>query len=848
MDPTLTAAPDDPTRTFAYADAAVARSEVPTVPGFAIERELGRGGMGVVYLATQLRLNRPVALKMLIGGGHASVTDVARFAAEAEAGAAVVHPGIVQIYECGHCDGLPYFALEYCPGGSLANQLAGTPKPPREAAALLITLAHAVHAAHERAIIHRDLKPANVLLAADGSPKIADFGLARRSDSASGLTATGAVLGTPSYMAPEQASGAKGVTLAADVYALGAILYECLTGRPPFRAATAVETVMQVLKEEPVPPSRLAPGIPRDVETIALKCLQKEPTRRYSSAAALADDLERFLDGRSIVARPAGSAERLWKATKRHPAVAASIAFALLTIATVIGVVMWSNARLQTERDAARTAESTADAERAKALDRLQKALDVVDRMTNVASGVQWAGRPELQVERRKLLEEAIAFYERLAADDAENPLVRRESAQAYSRVGAAYLALGDREKAEAALRKAVAKWTGLREEVPDRADIAADASDARGSLGHVLVLSDRMPEAKSEYEACLALAQGANELQPGNPEVQLRLAESRLHLGYFNSVRDPAQAREHGAKALEIAEAIGRTPGAAYGQRMTLANALVLVGTLDRAANRTVEAGARLRDAAAILDELSRRTAPDARRHEEFVQARAMCAMQAGLLLAKPKATAAERKEALAEFQRSEAAFDSLLAIHPKAYVHRIQKHQLLVAWFSLLSSSERTEEARAVFRRLDSLETATLADNPALSWMRYVSSVPRSLALVYEARTGDLAAIGPAAAALLRLPGADPVVTYNVACAWAVAASRDKAHEAEHAAEAMKQLNGLVKRGYFDRAKLDHAKRDTDLDAIRTLPAFAEFLKAAEATVKRERPPIQSPPCIAN
>src|SRR5947208_7487868 len=241
--------------------------------------------MGVVYRARQTKLNRPVALKMVLAGGHAGPAERVRFLAEAEAIAGVQHPGIVQVYEFGTCGEQPYFALELCPGGSLAAKLAGTPLPPQEAAALVEKIARAVQAAHDSGIVHRDLKPDNVLFAADGSPKVTDFGLARKVEGDSGLTKTGAIMGTPSYMAPEQATGQKDVGPAADVWALGAILYECLTGRPPFRAANALDTVLQVASDDPVPPRKLVPGVPKDLETVCLKCLQKEPGRRYASAA-----------------------------------------------------------------------------------------------------------------------------------------------------------------------------------------------------------------------------------------------------------------------------------------------------------------------------------------------------------------------------------------------------------------------------------------------------------------------------------------------------------------------------------------------------------------------------------
>jgi predicted Ser/Thr protein kinase len=290
-------------------------------------RELARGGMGVVFLARQVSLHRPVALKMILAGQLADEADVKRFHLEAEAAANLDHPGIVPIYEVGQHEGQHFFSMGFVEGQSLAQKLAGGPLPPCEAAALLVKVAEAVAYAHQHGVIHRDLKPANILLDAHGSPRITDFGLAKNVQGDSGLTGSGQILGTPSYMPPEQAGGNRGaVGPAADVYAMGATLYGMVTGRPPFQAATVVDTVQMVVSQEPVPPRRLNVTIPRDLETIILKCLEKEPRRRYGSAAALAEDLQRFLDGEPILARPVTAFERGLKWARRRPAIATLLA------------------------------------------------------------------------------------------------------------------------------------------------------------------------------------------------------------------------------------------------------------------------------------------------------------------------------------------------------------------------------------------------------------------------------------------------------------------------------------------------------------------------------------------
>jgi serine/threonine-protein kinase len=326
---------------------------LPRVPGYDVESVLGRGGMGVVYKARQLRLNRAVALKMILGGPCVGRSDLSRFAREAEAVASLRHAHIVQVYDVGDFDGLPYFTMEHVEGGTLAQKLAGTPQPAARAAELVATLAGAVEAAHRAGIIHRDLKPSNILLAADGTAKITDFGLSRHFGDDHTLTLSGTRLGTPSYMAPEQAQGRAGaVGPAADVYSLGAILYELLTGRPPFRAETATATLLQVIHQEAAAPSRLNAKVPRDLETVCLKCLRKDPQRRYASAAALGDDLRRFLEGRPIEARPPGLTGRVWRWCRREPAAAALLATAVAAVSVAVGGAFW----VQSQQAAAREA------------------------------------------------------------------------------------------------------------------------------------------------------------------------------------------------------------------------------------------------------------------------------------------------------------------------------------------------------------------------------------------------------------------------------------------------------------------------------------------------------------
>ena len=373
--------------TGSAADSPTRGQHFPHIDRYEITDVLGRGGMGVVYKARQPGLDRTVALKMILAGELAGAEEVARFLTEAKAVAQLNHPNIVQIYETGeyHASSrgapLPYFTLEYVGGGSLAGRLNRTPQPPAAAADFIRMLAEAVHYAHGQGVVHRDLKPTNILLAAtDGAaaspltlqPKIADFGLAKLADDPAGRTVTGRVLGTPSYMAPEQAAGlVKEIGPSADVYALGAILYEVLTGHPPFKGETPIDTLDLVRTEEPVSPRRLQPKVPRDLDTICLKCLRKAPGDRYPSAQALADDLKRFVEGRPILARPVGRPERFRRWCGRNPGVAALIGGIWFSLLSGIGTSTYFMVRAFDEAERTRQSEQQVREEKDRSNHRL---------------------------------------------------------------------------------------------------------------------------------------------------------------------------------------------------------------------------------------------------------------------------------------------------------------------------------------------------------------------------------------------------------------------------------------------------------------------------------------------
>ncbi len=502
--------PVDPYATTAeYAPApSVTDPECPTLPGYEILGELGRGGMGVVYQARHLKLNRLAAVKMVLSGAG-SAAERLRFQQEAEAVARVPHPHIVQIFEIGQHDDRPFIALEYCGGGSLAGLLADNPLEARRAAELVEKLARAMHHAHQQHIIHRDLKPANVLLTADGEPKVTDFGLAKKLDADDGQTRAGTIMGTPSYMAPEQADGkVKELGPACDVYALGAILYETLTGRPPFKGTTVLETLEEVRAREPAAPRLLQPKVPRDLETICLKCLHKEPGRRYASAAALADDLRRWLNGEPIQARPVGRAERAIKWVKRRPAVAALLGLLALVTATGVGGVLWQWRVAEDERDQAQRQRDVAEQNFRLALETNVSVGDLAERLRPIAGTQGQTARAVLQL--------ASANYDRLAAEVGETPEVRAGKAKMLNAFSGLYLDLNDSTQAVHSAREAVAIGEQLLATDPGRLAWQSILAASHHQLGRGLAPQGNSTAALTEHQESLKIREDLCKLWTG--------------------------------------------------------------------------------------------------------------------------------------------------------------------------------------------------------------------------------------------------------------------------------------------------------------------------------------------
>jgi tetratricopeptide (TPR) repeat protein len=521
--------------------AGAAAGTLPTISGYEVLEELGRGGMGIVYRARHTRLQRVVALKMIRAGVLATSEELSRFRSEAALQARVHHQHIVQIFEIGEAVGGPYLALEFVDGASLEKKIAGTPQPALSAAQLVETLARAVHHAHGKGLVHRDLKPANILVTDAGTPKVGDFGLARRLEGEAGQTQSGALVGTPSYMAPEQAFGRlESIGPATDVYALGAILYALLTGRPPFLGANALDTVVQVRHQEPVAPRRLLASVPRDLDTICLKCLHKESAKRYASAEALANDLRRFLNREPIDARPSPWWERTFKWMRRKPTAATLMGASVLSVITLFGVVLGFTLQLQRavkatqeERDRADRQRAVAQAVNAFLQDDLLGQADIANQPIPAGAAER---NPDVTV--RELLDRAATRIKGRFRDQPEIEAAIRQT------IGDAYVALGQFNQAEEQMEWVVA-WR--RENLGDE---QLDTLQSLNGLASVYAHRGRYAEAQRLFEETLTARR--RQLGPNHPSTVM----SMISLGHFYMEQGRYTAAE---PVLNEALAVGR-------------------------------------------------------------------------------------------------------------------------------------------------------------------------------------------------------------------------------------------------------------------------------------------------
>jgi tetratricopeptide (TPR) repeat protein len=542
----------------------------PDIPGYQILGELGRGGAGVVYKARQLSLNRLVALKVIQAGQYAIPGAVERFRAEAEAVARFQHPNIIQVYEVGEHDGLGYLTLEYAAAGSLETAIAGTPQDPRASAALIEELGRAIQYAHECGIVHRDLKPANIVMTESRLPKITDFGLAKLLEQERGPTVMGTILGTPSYMAPEQLLGfTSEIPRAADIYALGAILYETLTGRPPFKGATPLSTLEQVANQEPLLPSSLQRHIPRDLETICMKCLEKNPSRRYTAAEDLADDLRRFLDGRPIVARPAPNWEKAVKWARRRPGLASGLAGVTMAIAVFVAGTLYYNARLQASVRTAQRAKAEADRNAQVALEQRNLALKALDKLVYEVQE-RLGETPATRVLRRSLLDTAIAGLDELATStEATPPDMSR--AVAHQKLGEIYRQVGRSEEASRQLEQAVGMAEQLAAAAPEDLAVKDCLSRCHIGLGELKLLANQSDQSLRHFRRVVDLCEAISLAGIRRPGSRRGLLEAYVRLGRAHGFhRDYKQARDWLRKARTLAESWSADePGSAEARAM---------------------------------------------------------------------------------------------------------------------------------------------------------------------------------------------------------------------------------------------------------------------------------------
>jgi len=670
------------------------RAAPGSIGRYRILGELGSGGIGVVYRGFDPSLKRSVAVKVLLAGRFCGPDLRARFKTEAEVVARLDHPNIVRVYEVGEEDGAPYLALEFVDGPTLAHALAPSPMESVAGADLTEALARAVGHAHTHGVVHRDLKPANVLLAGTDSapvPKVTDFGLAKDVGRA-GSTLAGEVLGTPSYMAPEQTAGDPDVVgPAADVWALGAILYECLTGRPPFRAVTAIETFDLVRTADPVPPRRLRPSVPRDLEVICLTCLEKDPARRYPSARALADDLARFRAGQPILARPVGLAVRGLKWVRRHPARAAVVAAVVLGTAGGVAGVSWHNFCLQKAFDDLTVKQYEVAREMDRADKNYRQARQTIDRILGRFRDRDLSTIPRLRDLQRNQAEDALAFFERIAGQTGETPEVRYGVARALAETGRLHIFFGHGVEGDRDLRGSADRLRKLASEFPSDPRYPIDLAQALNTLGGSWVSADPLKACDPLTEA-LALREAARAAEPDSPDREADLAATHGNLG--NAMRKLGRSDDAERHYLAAAAHQERSANADPAHRLGLAKTLVCLSGMYQLRSARADDAARTHDRAeTVLEQLTR---DDPNDDDALLTLAVLRINWAYVLIAR-----GDHDRALADLGKNVRDLDPVLRREPDHFGVRDGLYRTHGATANVLDSRTRWADAAAAWRK---------------------------------------------------------------------------------------------------------------------------------------------------
>ncbi len=679
--------------------------------------------MGVVYRARQKSLNRLVALKMLRAYDLDTAADVQRFRHEAEIVAELSHPHIVPIHEVGQHAGRHYFTIKLMEGGSLAHRIADYRLPildwktgkdehgnvwtaaqiakrQSQIANLMVSIARAVHHAHQRGILHRDLKPSNILLDADGRPHVTDFGLAKRVAVDNSLSQPGDKVGTPRYLAPEQAAGQRqAITTATDVYGLGTILYVLLTGQPPFGKETDLDILEQIRHREPERPSKINPRVDRDLETICLKCLEKEPQRRYGSAEGLAEDLERWVKGEAIEARAVSRMERMSRWCRRKPGMAGLAATLLLVLVAGCAGVVWQWAR-------AESAYSAEAIQRQRAQRNFSKARQAVEDMYTQAAEKWLAYEPRMEPVRRAFLLKALKFYEELTKEDSADPVVQVDTAMAYKRMGDIHRLLGEFGEAEQAYRRALAIFEALATEFPKAPDYPRALASTLTNLGLLLKDSGRVKEAENAYGKALELYERlADDFT--DPLYRHEQAKAYHNLAVLLAERDrSSEAQPAYRRAISLHEKLADDFPANPEYRQDLAKHYSALGNLLVELNRSKEAIEAYQQAITLQEKLISHPLPLPAYQQEL----AMSYSNLGSVLA----VMGQLEEAEKSFRRAAETCENLASKFPTVPDYQSDLGRALGNWGHVLHDQGKLTLARSLMERAIGHLLAALQVNP--------------------------------------------------------------------------------------------------------------------------------------